>query len=474
MRTIFFLLAVMTLGLLLFSACWQPGVIPSAVNNSPVRKGLYGTGNPGDPTFRQIEMVVYIDTEKYNPLNALDYSLKDSGLLFFDNVILSGAYIRQDAHGYYLDLSDSLKRLLSQRRKYIEPLQQRGINVLLGVKSAGSASFGYLNEDEMRAFSRDLHDIIKKHRFNGVEFFDNADPSVYPAIFGYNPAVDYEFESASEWLAWQWSLGGQNYSNFFYLIWRSYFNNLSQELELSTRIDMRDRFKIFVREAGFGRLIPEGFSLSEAQHDFTGTQGVITASFNPFFNRFPENSSICVHKVGTHQNIILHIAKNGDNTGEWYGNDEDNPYTGDTAIFSDNQYSPLAIDLSGGPDRNIYYPYLSNADQYDPEIGRPIDEYETFSDAVTKFRNHQSEWQYIFFNNLRPMDDAKTDPYFKNLHFDPYMEETSYNNEQTDKEIGFWNPRYIPQEYILWQIAQVLFKEEVEVAPGGGNHVKDW
>ena len=72
------------------------------------------------------------------------------------------------------------------------------------------------------------------------------------------------------------------------------------------------------------------------------------------------------------------------------------------------------------------------------------------------------------------MDDAKTDPYFKNLHFDPYMEETPYNNEQTDEETGFWNPRYIPQEYIFWQIAQVLFKEEVEAAPGGGNRVKDW
>ena len=103
MRNLFLILAFM----FLLNACGQPGDLPMPSRTNNTVKGITYV-EYGKERFRPIEMVCYIDTSQYNPLNALDYTMKSSGVQFFDYVILGGAYLKKDSKGFYLSFSTDL------------------------------------------------------------------------------------------------------------------------------------------------------------------------------------------------------------------------------------------------------------------------------------------------------------------------------------------------------------------------------
>ena len=78
---------------------------------------------------------VYIETNDVNPLNAGDYMLED-GTAFFDIVELFASNINKDKNGNpTLFLNDKLANILENGgvEKYVRPLQEKGIRVLLSV-----------------------------------------------------------------------------------------------------------------------------------------------------------------------------------------------------------------------------------------------------------------------------------------------------------------------------------------------------
>ena len=474
MRKIFFLIAAV----LIVSSCGQPGMLPLMQENNPVRKGVYGTGDFGDPNFRQIEIITYIDTERFNPLNVLDYTLKNSGLLFFDHVILSGAYLMRDERGFYLNVSDSLGRLLDQQTKYIAPLQARGIRVLLGVKSFGDVSFGHMNETMMRAFGDLVYDLLTMYSLDGAEFMDDADASAYPDINDFVP--DNDFTDAYEWLAWQWELGGRNFNSIFYRLREYYYRRSPQVLQEAARRERRGTPQLFVRETRFGRVIPDRFFDEDAAAEFAGTAHEITASINPFFDRFPVHPALSVRAEMTSPEYILHLANNNDNLGPAY----ESRGRGSDSFLVSSQYAPLSIDLTGGPDRNIQFPFLPIIDPSHPDFDyQDADSFTEMGDLVARFRN-EGEWGYIFINNLRPRGETQNEPYFNYLFFDPSINEGTpwaWGGEGWYEPGGgfevtgdHWNPRVLMIDDVFNMIARTLFNDEIVVASGGGNRVKDW
>jgi hypothetical protein len=91
----------------------------------PVTKG-YG----------DVIMACYVETNDVNPLNAGDYVLEDGETPFFDIVELFAANIHKDDAGNpTLYLNDKLTPVLEDGgvEKYVRPLQEKGIKVLLSV-----------------------------------------------------------------------------------------------------------------------------------------------------------------------------------------------------------------------------------------------------------------------------------------------------------------------------------------------------
>ena len=457
-RTIFLLLTVF----LILGACGQPGDLPLAIDPNPVRKGLYYNVS-GKEQFRPVNVICYIDTDRHNPLNAADYTIKDSGLPFFDYVILGGAFFMLDEKGYYIHFSNSLKTLLAQRKKYITPLRKRGIKVLLGLKSTGAAAFGHLDDDKMYVFCEVLYKALKVHGLDGVEFFDDADDSAYPDIGDYYDGRD-EFKNADEWLAEQWVQGGKYFNNVFYVLRETFFKFAPQGLPDETRRRMWEEPALFVRESKFGRILPNRFYISSGYADFTGSSSEITASINPFFDRFPPYSSLIANTTTEYQAVLDIIDQ--DNT---------NP---DASWMPQAQYAPLSIDLDGGAKRNVFYQYMTDADEFENHRqGTDVE----LADLYTRFKGDRPGqlkdqgpyWEYVFFNNLKSIDEAEED-YYRWVGFNPNLPPSEFGdpNNWNYEEDGEWNPKYVPLPFVFDELVRVLFNDRIVCS--GGNHKKDW
>lgn len=127
----------------------------------------YGTKYPN--------MVCYVETNDVNPLNAGDYILND-GTTFFDIVELFAANIHKDAAGNpTLYLNDKLTNVLENGgvEKYIKPLQDKGIQVLLTVlgdwQHIGLAN---MTSAQTTQFAAILAYAVEKYDLDGIGFDD--------------------------------------------------------------------------------------------------------------------------------------------------------------------------------------------------------------------------------------------------------------------------------------------------------------
>ena len=82
-----------------------------------------------------IKIISCMEVNDTNPLNNLCFTLKGSGKPLVDMVILFSANINYSEENgrVYVYNNPNVQHLLSNRLKYIKPLQDRGIKVILGV-----------------------------------------------------------------------------------------------------------------------------------------------------------------------------------------------------------------------------------------------------------------------------------------------------------------------------------------------------
>ena len=112
----------------IIAGCEQIGEQDIIVSSESLVTKSYGDKNPF--------ISVYIETNDVNPLNAGDYLLEDGITPLFDIVELFASNINKDKNGNpTLFLNDKLANILENGgvEKYVRPLQEKGIKVLLSV-----------------------------------------------------------------------------------------------------------------------------------------------------------------------------------------------------------------------------------------------------------------------------------------------------------------------------------------------------
>ncbi|MDR3131451.1 MAG: fibronectin type III domain-containing protein [Treponema sp.] len=176
-----------------------------------------------------IENVLYIEVNDNDPRIALGYVLEASNAQFFDYVILFAANLRNrdclnenpknhfcTKQGVHLHFNGNVQHILDNRDKYIKPLQDRGIKVLLGLLGDwGGVGFGTFGEWPMedvypwaennngnpypytaevrRTFLTQVRDAVIQYGLDGIDLDDewasaNAGQkglAVYPSQAGY-------------------------------------------------------------------------------------------------------------------------------------------------------------------------------------------------------------------------------------------------------------------------------------------------
>ena len=441
MRKMFLVLAIP----LMMAGCGVAGYLPLLERGNTVKyfTRMVG-GEPVQDRMRRMEMVAFVDPSRHNPLNALDYILEDSGTLFFDHVVLGGAYVRRGGpHGFYLYLSGDLKNLLAARRDYVMPLQGQGIRVLLRIESGGAdVSMGQWNEDQMRAIARTALELMDLFGLDGMEFMDNSTAEAHPYIGDFDYVEDaHLWGNAEEWLVEQWTNGALEFNNVFHTI---------RHLDRGRRL--HGNLITFLREVNFGRWMPYRVHSTDGWAEFAVSDHQITFSFaaDPglFYGRGGGGDMRSAQR-DRYDTDHLH----GDSFGGW-------------SWMPESRFGPLVIDLDGGPGRNVFF-QIADADGFDPE---DMDAYTGpgfFEIAAFMNGPHQA----IYFDGLMSIDEARGDEFYRWLHFDPDIPEFDWT---FDGMSGWGNREYFPLPLVFDWISRMLFLEGVVVREGGGNHARTW
>lgn len=121
-----------------------------------------------------------------NPLNNLRYTLKKSGKYMVDAVILFAGNINyNDETGrVYFNANPNVQHLLDHREKYLKPLQDRGMKVIMGLLcNHDRASVANLADETARYFALELKALCDAYHLDGV-FYDceYCSPGNYPGF----------------------------------------------------------------------------------------------------------------------------------------------------------------------------------------------------------------------------------------------------------------------------------------------------
>jgi len=197
-----------------------------------------------------VRTVLHVDVEKYNPLNALDYSIGwlsggnfTPHSLLFEYVVLGHAYLDRDDGGYVvLRVTPALRRILENTGTYISPLTLNGIKVLVEVRSGKygpdedgiGLGFGTMDMSQVDDLFPQLQLFVRSFGIDGFEFNDEGGGrksfpphtrSLREFATGEPMYPDSMFRFQDEDGNWQelgeseideilWREGGQNFTDF--------------------------------------------------------------------------------------------------------------------------------------------------------------------------------------------------------------------------------------------------------------------
>ena len=129
----------------------------------------YADGQPAPVVFNCLEV------NNVSPLVTLNYTLKKSGKYLFDAVVLFSSNINysQAEDVVYLHNNENVQPILLHADKYIKPLKEKGIKVLLSILGNHDGSgICNLGPERARKFAQALADTCDKYDLDGV-FFDD-------------------------------------------------------------------------------------------------------------------------------------------------------------------------------------------------------------------------------------------------------------------------------------------------------------
>lgn len=150
-----------------------------------------------------VKLFSVIETNDTNPLNHLCFTLKDSKKYLFDYVVFFSDNIVFDketgtVHALH---NDNVVKLLNNRDKYLKPLQDRGIKIILGIMADHThASIGNLKPETAQAFARYMKTVSDTYGLDGFFYDDEYDSPESPTPPGF---WDYKSEEYAAQLLYE-------------------------------------------------------------------------------------------------------------------------------------------------------------------------------------------------------------------------------------------------------------------------------
>ncbi|RNL77924.1 chitinase [Sinomicrobium pectinilyticum] len=151
--------------------------------------GLFGScdfplagGEPGEaePDSNAVKdgplSVVYVEVNNHNLLNVGSYTLEESGAQYFDMAMIFASNINYDADRKKTVLyhNPNVTEVLNNKEKYIKPLQDKGIKVLLSIlgnhQGVGFANF--TSRAAAKDFAQQLRKAVEDYDLDGIDFDD--------------------------------------------------------------------------------------------------------------------------------------------------------------------------------------------------------------------------------------------------------------------------------------------------------------
>lgn len=137
-----------------------------AVNDQQVQSGAEISG-----TATGIKTVAYVEVNDINPLNAGSYYM--DGNAFYDYVIIFAANIRGVGNDAVLHFNENITAILGNPNKYIVPLQNKGIKVLLSVLGDHTGlGFANLTDAQAEQFATALANAVTTYNLDGIDLDD--------------------------------------------------------------------------------------------------------------------------------------------------------------------------------------------------------------------------------------------------------------------------------------------------------------
>lgn len=141
-----------------------------------------------DGISRRVQIISCMEMGDTNPLNNLSFTLKDSGKPLIDVVIFfSGNINYNDIEGrVYAHINDPIQHVLDNKDKYIKPLKDRGIKVVMGIMpNHDRASLTNLSEVAAKAFVQELKALMDAYDLDGVFWDEEYASMIFPAPPGF-------------------------------------------------------------------------------------------------------------------------------------------------------------------------------------------------------------------------------------------------------------------------------------------------
>ncbi|WP_447640858.1 MULTISPECIES: BT_3987 domain-containing protein [Chitinophagaceae] len=155
----------------------------SAANPKPMPAGTYNCPNRTDP----MKMVAYVQTNDWDIRNYGQFLLKNSQKPVFDYVVMFAANMNYDIvkKQRYLAFNDKLQPYVRDPQRFIKPLKDRGIKVVLTIlpNHQGVGYFNFQSYEDAVSFAQDCKNWADKLGIDGFDIDEEyADYSVRPEL----------------------------------------------------------------------------------------------------------------------------------------------------------------------------------------------------------------------------------------------------------------------------------------------------
>lgn len=135
-----------------------------------------------------IKIISCMEVNECNPLNNGSYTLKSSGKPLFDMLILFSSNINYNEQlgKPYIHHNTELTNILNNSDKYIKPLKDKGIKVILSLLGNWDrAGVSNMNEATAKQFALDIKQTLDTYNLDGVFFDDEYSSYITPPPAGF-------------------------------------------------------------------------------------------------------------------------------------------------------------------------------------------------------------------------------------------------------------------------------------------------